>query len=143
MGWSAGKTRQKGTNFKRLIDNKHRIHLSIEAQCVTTLLPLGDCHNVPHFSPNIQRPDVKQPISFKSIAMSNWVTQYPAVPLTEGNVPSFWAISNVQFQGYKGRAVTSTLHSDNCMCLGKTLQWLTDGLTKGNSSTPIFTIFWM
>ncbi len=23
MGWSAGKTRQKGTIFKRLIDNKH------------------------------------------------------------------------------------------------------------------------
>ncbi len=26
VGWSDGKTRQKGTNFKRLIDNKHKVH---------------------------------------------------------------------------------------------------------------------
>ncbi len=31
----------------RLHSEIDQIHLSIEAQCVTTLLPLGDCHNWP------------------------------------------------------------------------------------------------
>ncbi len=30
----------------RLYSEIDQIHLSIEAQCVTTLLPLGDCHNL-------------------------------------------------------------------------------------------------
>ncbi len=30
----------------RLYSEIGQIHLSIEAQCVTTLLPLGDCHKI-------------------------------------------------------------------------------------------------
>ncbi len=37
----------------RTCDGLCHLHLSIEAQCVTTLLPLGDCHNkdIPSYSP--------------------------------------------------------------------------------------------